>query len=391
MEGSDSRQTGEVIRPATRTDAAEGRLGTLADWLALHRAPGVGPSSLLGWVRILGSPGAVLEAGRRGRLPCCPPKAQAYFQTPDWNAVERELRWLESEGHSAIMHGTSGYPQQLAAIPAPPLVLYACGDASLAGQAQLAVVGSRAPTAYGRRAATWLAGELVQAGLTVTSGLATGIDACAHRAALECGGRTIAVAGCGLDRTYPASNRNLAERIASDGLLLSEFPLGAPPLAGHFPRRNRIISGLAVGTLVVEAGRRSGSLITARYALEQGREVFAVPGSVFTPVAKGCHDLLRQGAKLVETIADILEELPRFSADPVSAGAARPSVEPASRWPQTAELRGLLEDMGDTAVSPDELAERSGLTIRKLFPMLCRLEIDGYVHSQPDGNYCRIR
>jgi DNA processing protein len=248
------------------------------------------------------------------------------------------------------------------------------------------MVGSRNPTTGGERTARDFARHLAGCGLAITSGLAVGVDAAAHQGALEAGGITLAVTGTGLDRVYPARHRELAHRIAERGALVSEFPPGTPPLAGNFPRRNRIISGLSVGTLVVEAALKSGSLITARLAVEQGREVFAIPGSIHNPLARGCHALIRQGAKLVETADDIAEELAALlgglSLEPVvDAGHADEGCHSL----EDPEYQRLLQAMGHDPVSVDQLVARTGFTAETVSSMLLLLELQGHVSSSPGG------
>ncbi len=300
---------------------------------------------------------------------------------------EAEQRWLAQEHNHLLTLRDVAYPALLREIPDPPPLLFVCGDPALLSSPQIAVVGSRNPTPGGCDNAQAFSAHLVQAGLTVTSGLALGIDACAHRAALAAGGRTIAVAGTGLDRVYPARHRDLAHEIARQGALISEFPLGTPPRRENFPRRNRIISGLSLGVLVVEAARESGSLITARLAADQGREVFAIPGSIHSPQSRGCHALIRQGAKLVETAQDLLEELDAL------AGAAHAAVAHAARAPEAAlvpDMRRLLEQLGYDPVDIDTLTARSGLTPDAVSSMLLQMELRGLVACCPGGKYQRV-
>jgi DNA processing protein len=267
--------------------------------------------------------------------------------------------------------------------------LHVLGDPVCVSALQIAVVGSRNPTPAGLELAHEFAAELARHGFTVTSGLAAGIDAAAHRGALAGGGTTIAVAGTGLDRVYPTRHRQLAAEIVRAGAVVSEFPLGSPPLPESFPRRNRIISGLSRGTLVVEAALQSGSLITARAALEQGREVFAIPGSIHNPCARGCHALIRAGAKLVEDIHDILEEL-----GPVATGndpsASRRSERSATIIPQLNEpLASVLRQIDYAPTSIDTLIERTGLSSERLSPILLELEMAGHISAAPGGTYTR--
>ena len=274
-------------------------------------------------------------------------------------------------------------------LPDPPPLLYAHGNIELLCMPQLAMVGSRNPSSSGRQTATDFARHLGAAGLVITSGLALGIDAASHQGALDAGAGTIAVTGTGLDRVYPASHRELARSIAASGVLVSELPTGTPPLAENFPRRNRIISGLSLGTLVVEAAIRSGSLITARLAAEQGREVFAIPGSIHNPLARGCHRLIREGAKLVETASDVIDELGALAAacEPAAATAAQPDapVELDQDYLQ------LLEYMGFDEISIDRLVEQGQLTPAEVSSMLLQLEMGGFVAASHGGRYIRLK
>lgn len=298
-------------------------------------------------------------------------------------------RWLEGRGHACVAHGDDDYPGLLAAIPDPPPRLYVRGDASALHLPCLAIVGSRNPTRGGERNAYEFARFLAQHGFCIVSGLAAGIDAAAHRGALDGGGRTVAFLGHGVDRVYPAANRQLADAIAASGALVSEFPLGTPPMRSLFPQRNRLISGLSLGTLVVEAARQSGSLITARFAGEQGREVFAIPGSIHNPMARGCHRLIREGAKLVESAADIAVELGALAAHVLDAAEADPTG-PATVEPEDEEYVKLREHLGHDPASVDELARRSGLTIEQVSSMLLILELGGIVEKLSGGRYALL-
>lgn len=305
--------------------------------------------------------------------------------------MARDLAWLEQPGHHLLDWSDPHYPPLLRQIARPPPLLFVHGDPACLRQPQLAIVGARHPTPAGRDTAQRFATHLAGCGLTITSGLALGIDAAAHQGALS-GGQTIAVMGSSLDQVYPARHRELARAIVARGALVSELPIGTPPLAENFPRRNRLISGLALGVLVVEAAAQSGSLITARLAVEQGREVFAIPGSIHNPLAKGCHALIRQGAKLVETAADILEELGALAmaaAEPVSVESA-PAPAPAPAPALTEDYQQLLVAMGDAPVSVDALADRCGLTAEALSSMLLILELEGRIAAMPGGLYERL-
>ena len=314
---------------------------------------------------------------------------RAQLRTPNWPLVESDLRWLEMPRHHLLRRDQPAYPERLAILPGAPPLLFVKGDPEVLRQPAVAIVGSRNPSGHGRRVAGDFAGELVRYGLVITSGLAVGIDAAAHRGALAAGGLSVAVCGTGLDTVYPRSHARLADELATEGALVSEWPPGTPALPAHFPRRNRIISGLTLGTLVVEAAVRSGSLITARLAAEQGREVFAIPGSIDNPLARGCHALIRQGAKLVESTADILEELPAQlgraqSLQPESLPTeVAPSADPAAQV--------LLDALGHASASLDELVERAGLTPQTLSSMLLTMELQGLVEVLPGGRYGRLR
>ncbi len=302
--------------------------------------------------------------------------------TIDHSSGPRTARWLESPGHALVILGDPAYPALLAAIPQPPPVLFTCGNTSLLGMKQIAVVGSRRASTAGRENAYTLARGLTAAGLAITSGMAIGIDAAAHAGALDESGATVAVFGCGIDRIYPATHRDLARAIEASGLLVSEYPLGYPPAKHTFPRRNRIISGLAVGTLVVEAALTSGSLITAMQALEQGREVFAVPGPIRSPLSRGCHALIRQGAVLTESVDDVLNEL--------SLGLGL-TLQPAETTPLGLALRErkVLEACEFEALSFDAIVDGSGLTAPEVSSILTALEMKGWVHSDRGGTFVR--
>jgi len=317
------------------------------------------------------------------------PETRDYLRRPDLAAAEQDLKWLERSGARLIPVDHADFPPLLRQIADPPVALFTRGDAALLASPQLAMVGSRNPSVEGRRNAEEFAAYLSRCGLTITSGMALGIDAASHRGALKAGGPTVAVWGTGLDKAYPPRNLDLAEEIAANGLLVSEFPPGTPPLPTHFPRRNRIISGVSVGALVVEAANRSGSLITARLASEQGREVFAIPGSIHNPMARGCHRLLRDGAKLVESGADILEELAPLLK--LELPAADTAVDTASATPpEDPEYRLLLNSLDFAPTSVDSLVERTGLTPDVVSSMLLMLELQGHVEASPGGRYSRV-
>lgn len=323
--------------------------------------------------------GRLLEAG-------LPAEKCAAICSPDQTAVAAGLSWLDEDRHHLIAWGEDAYPEVLKQIPGPPLLLYVNGNVDALHLPALAIIGSRNPTQGGHRNAHDFAKHLAGRGFTIVSGLAQGIDAAAHQGALDAGGTTVALLGTGIDRVYPAANRKLAHAIAANGALVSEYPLGSPPERWHFPERNRLISGLSLGTLVVEAARRSGSLITARLAAEQGREVFALPGSIHNPLARGCHELIRQGARLVETAGDILAELSPLTGHMLETTEDSTASENASALADDdyAELRGVLSH---DPVSIDELEKQSGLTIDQLSSMLLILELHGEVESLSGGRY----
>ena len=367
--------------------------GTLSDWLVLHHAPGIGAVTCERLLAELGSPAAIRSstADRLHSLGLEYRSIEA-LHAPDLAQLERELAWHESAENHIITLADSSYPSLLRQINDPPAVLYTHGDHELLNSLQLALVGSRNPTPVGRQTAEDFARHLSQAGLVITSGLAAGIDAAGHDGALALGKPTIAVMGTGLDRVYPAHHRDLAHRIAARGVLVSEFPLGTEPRPGNFPQRNRIISGLSLGTLVVEAAVRSGSLISARCATEQGREVFAIPGSIHNPLARGCHALIRQGAKLVETAQDILDELgPMAGAWASETAADETSLQPDEPRELDSEYTQLLEYIGYELTSIDELVTRSGLTPAEVSSMLLQLELGGHVASSTGGLYNRLK
>lgn len=362
---------------------AELETGVLREWLLLLRAPGIGPIRFAALLQQAATPAELLTIARASDLP---EAARHALSRPEWTAVDTDLTWAAQPDNRIVSVAAADYPALLREIPDPPPLLFVHGNAARLHEPQLAIVGSRNPTPGGRETAATFAEHLAAGGLTITSGLALGVDAAAHEGAVRAGGATVAVMGTGPDRIYPARNRELAHRIAdSGGVLVTEFPLGSPPQPEHFPRRNRIISGLSLGTLVVEAAVRSGSLTTARHAVDQGREVFAVPGSIHNPLARGCHLLIRQGAKLVETAEDILEELsfPTLPNPPPftkrAAGAGRPSAEQSQ----------LLDLMGFDDISVDELTNRSGLTAAAVSSMLLILEMEGRVISRAGGRYVR--
>jgi DNA processing protein len=317
-----------------------------------------------------------------------------WLRQPHDATAAAELRWLERDGHHFVTWGSAQYPPLLAQLDDAPVGLFVRGDPAHLSVPQLAMVGSRNPTPAGRDNATSFAAHLARCGLGITSGLAVGIDEASHRGALDAGGTTLAVCGTGLDIDYPAANAGLAVEIAQRGALVSEFPLGTPAVKANFPRRNRIISGLSLGTLVVEAAVRSGSLITARLAAEQGREVFAIPGSIHNPMARGCHRLIRQGAKLVETADDIFSELRAalrgiVLPEPAEAAPKRPAAPPAAAPVLDKEYEILLDALGFEPASVDTLVTRTGLAADEVASMLLILELEGRIGACPGGLYVR--
>jgi DNA processing protein len=308
----------------------------------------------------------------------------------DERRIEQDLVWLAQPGHWLLTLEDAGYPLLLRSIADPPPALFVAGDPSLLNEPQVAIVGSRNPSPQGQRDSAAFARELARAGLIITSGMAGGIDACAHSGALAAHAPTLAVAGTGPDIIYPKKNRDLAAKIIENGAIISEFPPGVTARPYHFPQRNRIISGLSLGVLVIEAALRSGSLITARLAADQGREVFALPGDRHNPLAKGCHRLIRQGAKLVEETRHILEELHSLAAVQLSMPLETTSAPAAGRpAPANAAAHQLLQFMGYGPVTVDELADRSGLTPGSVSSMLLVLELHGSIISMPGGRYTR--
>lgn len=334
----------------------------------------------------LGSPEQIYATSRQRLRDYLPEAvANAIAAGPNADITDQIQSWLQQEGNALVTLADAAYPRLLLDISNPPPLLYAKGELSLLNAPSLAIVGSRSASAQGEKNAEQFAGALSQSGFCIVSGMALGIDAAAHRGALQAGGSTIAVVGTGLDIVYPARNRQLAHQIASQGLIISEFALGTPSIAKNFPRRNRIISGLSQGCLVVEANLQSGSLITARLALEQGREVFAIPGYIHSPQAKGCHQLIKQGAKLVDDMGDILTELGGMHGHKSGASKAK-RVQQA-----TAESDSpLLKALGFEPISLDTLVEQSGLTVEDLSAMLLVLELEGQVTSLPGGRFQRI-
>jgi len=364
----------------------------LTAWLTLLRAPALAAAVVRDAVAQHGSASAALA--HLGRAAALPAAARDALRAPDLAALAADQRWLDAPGHHLVVCSEADYPPLLRDIAHAPLALFVSGDANLLWSPQVAIVGSRSATASGLANARSFAREFALAGLTVTSGLAEGIDGAAHAAALDAGAPTIAVLGTGPDIVYPRRHAALAARVAAHGALVSEFPPGTPARPEHFPSRNRIIAGLSLGTLVIEAGLVSGSLITARLAAEQGREVFALPGSIHSPLARGCHKLIRDGAMLTETAGEVLDAMRGLGAQLGErlrerlgdACAAAPSGTHMghARDPEYAQLLAAIDA---TPAALDELAARSGLGVAALSSMLLVLELDGTVTAAPGGRY----
>ena len=353
--------------------------GDLDAWLSLEAIPGLGPDSAQRLLAEFGSAEAILAASAAQLSPRVGGNlARAIVRGVDATAIQAGRDWLAVPGNHLITWFDPAYPAALRDLPAPPAWLYVKGDPAWLSRPMLAIVGSRHATPQGLRDAEAFAHALSDAGPTIVSGLALGVDTAAHQGGLAGLASSVAVVGTGLDRVYPARNRALAHRLAADGAIVSEFAIGTLPKSGHFPRRNRIISGLSLGVLVVEAALESGSLITARLAAEQGREVFALPGSIHSALSKGCHRLIKQGAKLVESAADVLEELGRVL--PVSSQS----------HPPTSASDPLLDALAGGPLAPDQLASRLGLTVAEVSVKLLAAELEGALAKLPGGLYQRL-
>jgi DNA processing protein len=355
----------------------------------LGRTPSLVAEHLHALVAATGSIDAAASIGFEGITGIeLPSTAREFFAQPDEAAIDADLEWLEKSKASLIPCTAPSYPSLLARTARAPAVLYVLGNVDALHTPQLAIVGSRSPTASGRATAQDFAEFFARAGLTITSGLALGIDSASHEGALRAQGRTVAVCGTGLDSVYPRQNIGLAKRICERGALVSEFPPRTRPLAPHFPKRNRVISGLSFGTLVVEAALASGSLITANFAAEQGREVFAIPGSIHNPLSRGCHKLIRNGAKLVEDAADVLSEMLNFLQPQSLAGNGR-VAETAPVLDKEYEI--LLDAVGFEPASLDVLVARTGIPGDSIASMLLILELQGRIALHAGGRYGRIR
>lgn len=365
----------------------------LRAWLTLMRAPRVGSATLRTWLAQAGNIHRALAlAQREKRLSAA---ARQWLRSPDETILKSDLAWLDVPGHRLLRCDEADFPPQLETLADPPAALFVVGRAELLLQPQIAVVGARRASSAGMANARLFARALAATGLVVTSGLAHGIDGAAHAAALDVDGGTVAVMGTGPDQIYPRYHRDLAARIGAAGALVSEFVPGTGPRAGHFPRRNRIISGLSLGTLVIEAGVRSGSLITARLAAEQGREVLALPGSIHNPLARGCHRLIRDGARLVETVAEVIDALrPLALVQGADLAQRLETCEDVTRRPEPrvdGPCRRLLEALGcEEPLALDVLIQRSGLPAHDVSSMLLMLELDGLVAGQTGGRWLRV-
>jgi DNA processing protein len=366
----------------------------LVYWLAMGQISGMGPKRLASLLSLGKSPAAFFRGTQPTSelLSACKQLGISQVPSWDWSKIDQTLHWASQAGCAILTWDSPQYPSILKQVEGSPPILYVKGQINTLSAKQIAIVGSRHPTHEGKDNAYQFAYELCRRGFTITSGLALGVDGAGHEGALRAGGQTIAVLGSGLNQIYPSQHRHLAERIVESGALVSEFPLDAEPKSAHFPRRNRIISGLSQGVLVVECSLKSGSLITAQFALEQGREVFAIPGSIHNPLAKGCHALIRQGAKCVESVEHIFEEFPA-PLSKVAPKAHQISLLGVDELPEPAPLgvpQGpLLPFLGSEFLSIDSLIEKSGLTAEEVSSMLIELELQGAVACVP-GGYIRL-
>jgi len=353
--------------------------------LALLRTPGVGAVTFQHLIDQFGSASAIFQQSS-GNLKTfgIQQKSLDFIAKPDWQRVDLDLEWLASPNHHLLMRNGPAYPELLKQLTDAPALLFVIGNPKVLQTPQIAIVGSRNPSPGGSKHAHGFAQQLAEQGLTITSGLALGVDAAAHRGTLSAEGTGIAVMGNGLDRVYPAKHRDLAREIAEKGALVSEFPPGTQAAAGHFPQRNRIISGLSLGCLVVEAALQSGSLITARMAMEQGREVFAMPGSIDNPMVRGCHSLIREGAKLVETVHDIFEEI---NINPQVENRSN-EINDLSKKPDVEQTQ-LLNLIGYDPISVNDLVEQTGQLTENVASTLLMLELQGYIKSASGGCYYR--
>src|SRR5581483_5946510 len=366
--------------------------------LALLRAPGIGQAAARALIERAGSARSACEQARRWRGDFgLSAKELAWIEAPDAARIEADAQWLAQPSHHLLRFTDADFPPQLAQIPQPPAALFIAGDPALLLRAQIAVVGARNASAQGLANAREFARVFARAGLVVTSGMADGIDGAAHAGALDADAATIGVIGTGADLFYPRKHCELAARITAHGAIVSEYPLGTPARAEHFPQRNRLIAGLSLGTLVIEAGLQSGSLITARLAGEQGREVFAVPGSIHNPLARGCHRLIRDGARLVESASEVAQTLvpaARALGAELALRLQEPSAEPIRRtsggWRDDPQYQRLMEVLGHDPIALDELSARTGQSAGELSSMLLMLELEGWVEGLPGSRYQRL-
>jgi DNA processing protein len=369
------------------------------DWLVLERIPGVGPISMTRLIEGFGSPGAALKAKAeeiclRTKIPSRLAGTIAAY-TPCEKDIIRDLKVLSDLGAGLLTRWDSDYPENLVGLYDPPALLFVRGNIVPEDSKALAMVGTRNPSQYGVQAAARIAQDLAREGVTIVSGLARGIDTVCHRAALSAGGRTIGVLGCGIDVAYPPQNKGLIEEVAAAGAVISEFRPGTSPLPTNFFRRNRIVSGLSKGVLVVEAGLKSGSLITANHAYDQNRDVSAVPGNIFHALAKGPHHLIRQGALLVESARDVLDAIFNFAPKQSRVSVPRPSpqseIGDAERNELSEEQRRVLDsiDLDPTAI--DVLCESLSMDAGRLAGILLELELGGFIRQYPGKLFCRVR
>jgi len=379
-----------LSRPGEENSSSGLSVSERNSWLALWRVKGVGAKTYLSLLDVFSKPSNVFLASISELENAGVSTAVAQqIKRLDWHVIDPDLKWLQREDCHLMCWNDEDYPTLLKEMPDPPAVLFIRGDRNLLDSLQVAMVGTRNPSPMAMKTARAFAKSFADFGLTVTSGLALGVDQAAHKGALDSTGKTIAVAATGLDRVYPASHKALAEEIIKTGALVSEFPIGTQPKPGYFPRRNRIISGLSLGVLVVEAAIKSGTLVTAKHAVEQGREVFAIPGSIHNPLAKGCHHLIRQGAKLVETADDVLEELGHLSRAAVSEESEQNKAITDSDLSIEGDYAALLDKMGFDPTSVDELIAETHFTAEEISSMLLVMELEGLVSSAPGGLFYR--
>lgn len=359
-------------------------INQLKFWLALLRAPGIGNKTFLNTLQSFQPEQLFSQSQATLSTLGLKQKSIDYIKNPDWDLIANDLLWLKQTDNDVITINDPHYPSQLKEIDSPPVLLFIRGNKNILSNPQISIVGSRNPSSTGTQTAIEFAKTLAQYGFTITSGLALGIDTAGHQGALNAQGYTIAVAGTGLDRVYPARNKELATKIADTGALISEFPPGTAAKANHFPRRNRIISGLCIGLLVVEAAKQSGSLITARMALEANREVFAIPGSIHNPLARGCNALIKEGAKLVENTQDIFDEIGQYNQQPETI------VKENFQSALDLEQQTLLNLIMFSPTSVDWLVQESSYSVEVVSSMLLMLELQGCIETVP-GGYIRTK